>query len=417
MSNVPPPAGGAPFAPAAEVAPAPGRSRPARPAEAAVFAREVRDAIAPHRTIESLHAAREWPALRDRLALALGTVRRYVPASPPATARDETAVHAVQWNVEHGNWYDRVERALREHPRLAGADVITCNEIDLGMARAGNRDVTGDLADALGLYAVWAPQFLETTVGRDDDATTAGDRANEESLFGLAVLSRWPIGEVRLVPLPGPEKIQYDLERMLGRFVGLVAEIRHPRRPFVATSVHLEVHRTRAHRETQMSALLAALAGDARPVLVAGDWNTHTFDRGLWHSSFTGALPLLTWPAGALRSRLMRPDRGAHREPLFDRLAAAGFAWEPWLEAAPTLQLRFDRLDEVNAMPGPLRALVHGALGGLQRRGALRLDWIAARGFAPPRAGDRAGAVVTGLDGPGAASDHAPITATLRLPD
>ncbi len=403
-------------APLAEAAPAPGAGRPARDPAAAAFAREVRAAIAAHPTLESLHAAPAWPALRERLLARLFTVRRYAPGTPPAPARDAGVVRLVHWNVEHGNWWTPLVHALREHPALADADLIACNEIDLGMARAGNRDVTGDLADALGRYAVWAPQFLETTIGRDDDAVTAEGRDNEESLFGLAILSRWPIGDVRVVPLPGPEKVQFDLERMLGRFVALIAEIRHPIRPFVVASVHLEVHRTRAHRAAQMAAVLTALDHESRPVALAGDWNAHTFDRGLWHSSFTGALPLLTWPGGALRERLLRPDRGPHREPLFDALRAAGFAWEPWLDPAPTLRLRFDRLDEVNAMPAPLRTLVRGLLGWAERRGALRLDWIAARGFAPPRAGERAGAVVSGLDGPGAASDHAPITATLRLP-
>lgn len=393
--------------------PAPGATRPAREAADASAARAIRDAIAPHATIESLRASPEWPRLRAKLDSLIEPVRRYVPAQPPADALDPRRVRAVHWNVEHGNWYDAVERALGSHPELAGADLVLCNEIDLGMARAGNRDVTGDLADALGFHAAWAAQFVETTIGRDDDATTAAGRENEESLFGLAILSRWPLGRVWRVPLPGPEKIQFDLERMLGSFVALVAEVLHPVQPFVAVSVHLEVHRTRAHRAAQMATTLAALERETRPVLIAGDWNTHTFDRGLWHSSFTGALPLLTWPGPALRARLQRPDRGRSAEPLFARLADAGFAWEPWVDFRPTLRLRFDRLDEVNAMPAPLRAFVKRALGRFEQRGALRLDWIAARGFSTAGA---AGRTVRGLDGRGAASDHAPIVADLTLP-
>jgi endonuclease/exonuclease/phosphatase family metal-dependent hydrolase len=396
-----------------ERVPPPGASRPARDPALVAAAHAVREGIAAHRTLDSLHASAAWPELRATLASALEPVRRYAPLRPPAPARDAGAVRVVQWNVEHGNWYERVERALLEHPALAGADLLMLNEIDLGMARAANRDVTGDLADALGLHGVWAAQFMETTVGRDDDATTAAGRSNEESLFGLAVLSRWPLGVVRVVPLPGPERLQFELERMLGRFVALLVEVRHPVRPFVAASAHLEVHRTRGHRRAQVERMLDALARDPRPVIAAGDWNTHTFDRGLWHSSFTGALPLLTWTTAALRARLLRPDRGRHREPLFDALDAAGFAWEPWVDYAPTLRLRFDRLDEVNALPGPLRALASGALAWAERRGELRLDWIAARGFARDGAG---GETVAGLDGRGAASDHAPIVATLRVP-
>ncbi len=366
-------------------------------------------------TIAELRAAPEWPELESRLERLLGAVHRYEPLSPPAPSADSSTLRVVHWNVEHGNRYEQVELALLGHPALAGADLVMCNEIDLGMARAGNRDVTGDLAKALGLHAVYAPQFLETTVGRDDDAATAAGRSNQESLFGLAVLSRWPIGEVRLVPLPGPEQIQFDIERMYGRFIALVCEIQRPGAPFVAVSMHLEVHRTREHRATQMRTLLRGIANEERPVVMAGDFNTHTFDRGLWHSTVSGALPLLTWPGSALRPRLLHPDLGAHREPLFEALRDAGFLWEPYVDFQPTLQVRFDRLDEVNGMPAPLRALVHMGLGWIQARAQLRLDWICARGFVPALPG-RSGLTVQGLDGPGLASDHAPIVAELALP-
>jgi hypothetical protein len=98
--------------------------------------------------------------------------------TPPE--RDPARLRAVHWNIEHGNWYPQVESALREHAELAAADLLTLNEVDLGMARAGNRDVAGDLAQALGLHAVWAPLFLETTPGRHDDVRAAAGRPNQE---------------------------------------------------------------------------------------------------------------------------------------------------------------------------------------------------------------------------------------------
>lgn len=181
----------------------------------------------------------------------------------------------------------------------------------------------------------------------------------------------------------------------------------------MAVTVHLEVHRTRAHRATQMESLLAALGAETRPVLLTGDWNTHTFDRGERHSVLAAAWPLLAWPRGALAHRLLHPDTGPRREALFDGLARAGFVWAPYVDHAATLGMRFSRLGEVHAMPGPLRALASHGLAWVERRAQLRLDWIAARGFA---AGAPCGATVPGLDGPGLASDHAPITATPMLP-
>src|SRR5439155_3600992 len=97
---------------------------------------------------------------------------------------------------------------------------------------------------------------------------------------------------------------------------------------------------------------------------------------------------------------------------LFETLAREGFAWEPYADRAPTLQLRFERLDELEGLFGPLARAAHRALGWAEKRATLRLDWFAGRGWsnagAPPGAH---GHTVPGLDGPGRASDHAPIVA------
>jgi len=276
------------------------------------------------------------------------------------------------------------------------------------MARAGNRDVTADLARALGRHGVWVPLFLETTLGRDDDLTTVGDRRNEESLFGVAILSRWPIGAVRIVDLPSPAATQFDFERMLGRNVGLIAEVLRPGAPFVAVSAHLEVHRTRHYRAAQMRVILDALREEKRPVVFAGDWNTHTFDRALWHSALSGALTMLL-PTTTLATRLLRPDRGPWHEPLFDLLRAEGFVWERFVDYAPTLRLRLDRIDEAAFARRLLGPLGHAIQRWGEHRGQLRLDWFAGRGW---KGGS--GVTVGGLDGPGRASDHAPIAATLE---
>lgn len=368
--------------------------------------RDLQQAIVRYRTLNEMRASSEWPSLAPRIEALLHRVRRYEASTAAAATSGSGAVHAVHWNIEHGNWYEQVEGALLTHPKLRDADLLTFNEIDLGMARAGNRDVTGDLARALDRHAVWVPLFLETTLGRDDDLTTAGDRKNEEGLFGIAILSRWPIGEVRIVDLPSPADLQFELERMLGRHVGLIAEVRRPGAPFVAVTAHLEVHRTRRHRAVQMDTLLQALRGERRPVIIAGDWNTHTIDRARWHSPFSGALTMLS-PAAS--RRLLHPDRGPDHEPLFDRLRAEGFTWEPFVDYAPTLQLRLDRIEEVALARRVLGGLATGLEPIVERRGRLRLDWFAGRGWKGGK-----GETVTGLDGPGRASDHAPITATFE---
>ncbi len=362
------------------------------------------DALRRHPTLEALHASPGWPDLGPRLARLLSTIRRHAPGREPAPPRDPARLRVVHWNIEHGNRYPEVERALLGHPALADADLVTLNEVDLGMARAGNRDIAADLAGSLGLHGAWAPLFLETTHGRHDDAREAAGRDNRESLFGLALLSRWPIGVARIVELPSPTRFQFDREGMYGRFIALAAGIERPGAPFVAVSVHLEVHRTRAHRAAQMRHLLEALQGMRRPIVLGGDLNTHTFDRGRWWHPLWGATVLACWPGALLRRRLRCPDRGRSREPLFDALRAAGFKWRRFADRDYTLHLRFARVPEAS---GPLdHALARPFLRWAERRAHLRLDWLAARGWQ-----GGAGDTVRGLDGPGRASDHAPVTA------
>ena len=372
----------------------------------AAESRALKSALDAFPNYAALTGSPAWPELRERIARLLGEVHRHVPDGPVGPPRDPTRVRAVQWNIEHGNWYEQVEAALLGHPELAGADLLFFNEIDLGAARAANRDVAGDLARALRLHSAWAPLFLETTPGRDDDPRMAAGRENEEALFGLAILSRWPIGEIRIVELPSPAVVQFDLERMVGRHVGLIARIERPGRPFVAVSTHLEVHRGRAERARQIQVLVDALRSERAPVVFAGDLNTHTFDRGLWHSPLTGAGALLLTPGGPLARRFLHPDLGPHRETLFEHLSRAGFEWEPFMDRRPTLQLRFDRLDEAQGILRALGPLARPLLGWAERRGRMRLDWFAGRGW-PAGTGH----TVLGLHGPGLASDHAPIVA------
>jgi endonuclease/exonuclease/phosphatase family metal-dependent hydrolase len=366
--------------------------------------RALQRALEAYPTIARLRGSAEWPALQQRLDRVLGMVRRYQPEAAPAPSRDTGRVRAVHWNIEHGNWYDQIETALLHHPDLRDADLLMFNEIDLGMARAGNRDVAGDLAAALGRYGAWTPLFLETTPGRDDDTRVAAGRPNEESLFGIAILSRWPISATRRVRLPSPEAIQFNTERMIGHHVGLVATVERPGAPFVAVSAHLEVHRTRALRAAQVATLVEALRDERRPIMLAGDFNSHTFDRGRAWDPLFGAGVLMLSPDAALKRRLQNPDYGPAREPLFDVLKREGFDWQTFTDRKPTLRLRLERLDEVRALFGPLAGPARHMLRWAEARGRQRLDWFAGRGW---RGGS--GFTVEGLDGPGRASDHAPI--------
>ena len=376
--------------------------------------RALQAALGRFRTRREWLAAPEGAALVTRLDRHLDRVRRFAPP-PPSRAASFTrrAIHVVHWNVLHGAAYERIEAALRGVPGLAGADLVSLNEVDLGLARSGNRDVAFDLAATLGLHAAWAPLFLELGAGYRTPASIAA-QPQGECFFGLALLSRWPLGKVARVRLATPRDLLFDREQRTGDFIALVAEVLHPEAPFQCIVTHLDVHGGPSERALQMRQVLAAVAPG--PAVLAGDLNTTTFARGGSHRGAATLATLACAPRAGLQARLNAPHlpRGRAREPLFDLLRGASFAIEPFNAAAPSLDLRFDDLHELDAFPGPLRAAVLRSLRRIEQRVAMRLDWIAARGFVPDAA--LPPFVLPELArGADAASDHAPIGCALRL--
>ena len=68
----------------------------------------------------------------------------------------ESPIRAVAWNLERGIRLDGIIDALRTDLRLASGAVYLLTEIDYGMARAANRHVAREIAQALGLAYVFA---------------------------------------------------------------------------------------------------------------------------------------------------------------------------------------------------------------------------------------------------------------------
>ena len=113
---------------------------------------------------------------------------------------------------------------------------------------------------------------------------------------------------------------------------------------------------------------------------------------------------MLLQPSARLERRLLWPDQGRAREPLFDALREANFAWQRYVDRRPTLLLRFARVPEAHGFGAALAAPL---LARMERRAQLKLDWFAGRGWRDGR-----GATVRGVGGVDAASDHAPIVAS-----
>ena len=382
-------------------------------AERTTAAREsaaLRAALLAFATRRAWHESAAGAVLAGRLAQFLETVQWRSGSGIPVAPGPE--LHVAHWNILHGIAFDAIAAAFESEPRLAAADLVSLNEADVGLARSGNRHVAFDLARECGMHAVWAAQFLELAGGYRTPPAVA-HAPQGESLFGLALLSRWPLADVRRVELPSPEDLLFDRERKAGRFVGLVARVLHPAQPVAVAVTHLDVHGSPRSRAVQMQVLLAAVPPG--PAVVMGDFNTTTFRRGSALRSVRTLSTLALAPRRTLQARLLAPHlpAGSPPEPLFEVLRTAGFALEPFNDATESLQVHFADVHELDRFPSRLRTLVLRALRTVERRNAMRLDWIAARGFQP--ASEPPFALAHLLQRTPPPSDHAPVGAALRF--
>jgi endonuclease/exonuclease/phosphatase family metal-dependent hydrolase len=380
--------------------------------------------VAAFPTATALRSSAVWDRCTGAVEELLGTIQvgraigrpaRADDGAPRAQLTDEhgTVVRAVQWNIFKGITFDAIADALDRHAALRGAEILLLNEVDVGMARSGNRHVAADLAERLGLHWAFVPSYLELTKGPGADALAPGE--NEVGLHGVAILTRARPLALAAILLPDIFDYFPHTEKRLGQRRGLVMSLPGD---WVVGAVHLEVRNTPAARARQLAAFLDGVevfcaaeqqAGrTVRRLLLAGDLNTHTFARGTFGRGLRGFLRLALTPRARLWSQLRRPWEGG-REPLFGDLARRGLAWLPFNDDAHSAWAPIGTIEEAHTMPRLLDPFLAHVLGPDRRGLPLRLDWFLGRDVeiagaeGPPRT------LVDLLDADPAPSDHAPL--------
>lgn len=266
----------------------------------------------------------------------------------PRTSKLGTFVRVVQWNIEEGLEYEAISAAFSDAKRFAKlldssaypngsqdrktilqqvalmkqADVIVINEVDWGMKRTDYRNVAADLATALRMNYAYGVEFIEVDpialgterfeeVSVEDreklEREIAVDKSRYRGLHGSAILSRFPLENVRLQPFENQphdwykeelesvrpeeagkrkagelvfrEKIQRQVRR--GGRMMLTAEIADQRLPggrMTIVATHLEDKTKPKGRRQQLNELLNRIGTTNTAVVVAGDMNTSTHD-------------------------------------------------------------------------------------------------------------------------------------------
>lgn len=321
---------------------------------AAASAQQIAPELFNYAELQTLYNREELPsALREKLNGLLTTP--FMDNSPNAdapvrlsqSAKIGEFLRVATWNIERGVEYEAIEAALSDETKFAamldakifpagsekrremleqaaalrGADVIVLNEVDFGLRRTDYRNVAQSLARRLGMHYAFGAQFVELTAIRyTQEQQRRPDPEEEEivqqiridptrykGLHGIAILSRFPLENVRLVPFREQPYDWYKSEkgdvsplekgkRFISKKVFLeetlrevrrggrttllaeIADERFPAGRVTIAATHLENRTKPANRVKQLEELLATIKEIRHPVILAGDMNTSTED-------------------------------------------------------------------------------------------------------------------------------------------
>ena len=194
------------------------------------------------------------------------------------TLRKQTSVPSemkvISYNIRwrSGDDLQTLIKFLQEDPEIGRASILALQEVDRHKQRTGHNNTVKTIADALGMYYVWAAP------------PTANPTDEEET--GVAILSVYPLSDVRriVLPNPGPNK---------RRRVALGATVEMPNHRWRVYSAHAETRITMGKKLEQYKAVLDDLAQFPAdiPALIMGDFNT-------WEPNIDGKVRKLFSEAG-----------------------------------------------------------------------------------------------------------------------
>lgn len=241
----------------------------------------------------------------------------------------------VFWNAERLKYPEPSAALLGS----AQADILLLCEVDVGMARSGNRHTVADLAARLGTGYLFGVEFVELGLGDSRERAWHAGSSNSAGLHGAALLSRHRLRRPALARLEASGR-WYDGrfgERRVGGRIALMAELMLGTTAVLFVCAHYESHSDAGDRRRQTIAMLDAIDAHAPglPVLIAGDFNTSTFPLSIKHQAAEVAAALTADP-----HRLVAP---MSYEPMFETLKERGYQWESCNVAlAPTQRTRPD---------------------------------------------------------------------------
>jgi endonuclease/exonuclease/phosphatase family metal-dependent hydrolase len=204
-----------------------------------------------------------------------------VGGSGPSNEAD--TVRIMAYNIRHGEGTDgkldlnRIADVIEEQ----SPDIVTLQEVDRRVDRTDGEDQARRLAARTGMDHAFGA-FMDYDGGE----------------YGMAILSRWPIVSVTNERLPDGDEPRTALK----------VRVRSPEtgRELVVVGIHF--YRTDDERLAQADRLLATLASEQAPIVLAGDFNSTPDSRVI--GRFEDGWNILSKG----RDRLTFPSTGPERE-------------------------------------------------------------------------------------------------------
>lgn len=171
----------------------------------------------------------------------------------PATHEIKVVSYNIRWRS--GEELKKLIKLLHDDPEIGGAAILGLQEVDRRKKRSGHSNTVKMIADELGLYYAWA--------------APPSPKPTDEEETGVAILSVYPLSDVRRIVLPheGPNG---------RRRAGLGATVEVNNRSWRIYSVHAETRIPFDKKLEQFKAILQDLAQYPAdmPAIVMGDLNT-----------------------------------------------------------------------------------------------------------------------------------------------
>jgi endonuclease/exonuclease/phosphatase family metal-dependent hydrolase len=291
---------------------------------------------------------------------AFHAVEQVQPASPLTTHPAHGRYVIFSWNAERLK-YDEPSRALAQS---VAPDVMLLTEVDIGMARSGNRHTVSDFARPMGAGYVYGLEFAELGLGDDRETIWHEGETNRFGYHGNAIVSRHALYEPFVVRLDDGAHWFIGLETVDQRRIGfrnaVAARVGEGDHALWCVSAHFENRATPETRADQARRLVAAInqrSGDL-PVIIGGDFNTSTLptDPQALERAFNDPSPL---------------------EPMFAVFRDAGFGWYDANIAEPSCRTRPDGTPE-----GPFTKIDWFFTRGLDASDPATLAAVASEGSA-----------------------------------